>query len=420
MSVQFKEEGMASSCIVFLVVIVALATSMAFFPVVLRYAKKHKIVDNPNARKLQRVPIPVMGGVVVYAGILAGGLVMNLFIHSNVILIGLVGMTLMMIIGVWDDIRDISAVFRFLFEIGLVGTFILITGTCIDNFHGLWGIYDIPLYIAYPLSIFTGVGVINAVNLIDGVDGYSSGYGMLACGLFCIVFALSDCISMVCLTLIGIAALFPFFMHNVFGQRSKMFIGDGGTLMLGMLMVTFGFTFLSSKQPSSRLEEDGVSLLAFSLAVLCIPIFDTLRVMSMRMCRGISPFHPDKTHLHHLFIDMGFSHLGAALFILLINFLVVMAWFVSWSLGASIELQTYIVIALGFLVTFCFYKLMKSQQFGGPVDEEGYPLGTPLWHFMCHLGTFTHREDRRSWRVMRKLMDTPILPRRILRGGKTL
>ena len=406
---------MACYYMVLLVAMVALAASMTSFPLILRYARKHRIVDNPNARKLQRVPVPVMGGVVVYTGILTGGIVMNMFIHSNVILFGLAGMTLMMIIGVWDDIRDISAVFRFLFEIVLVGAFISLTGTYIDNFHGLWGVYELPSLIAYPLSIFAGVGIINAVNLIDGVDGYSSGYGMLACALFGVVFAMSDCIAMVCLALIGIAALFPFFMHNVFGQRSKMFIGDGGTLMMGMLMTTFVFTFLSSKQPSSRFEAEGMGLAAFSLAVLCIPVFDTVRVMLARICRGTSPFHPDKTHLHHLFIDMGFSHLGSALFILLINFLVVVAWFVSWKLGASIDVQTYIVIALGVLVTFCFYKLMKNQQNGGPVDEEGYPLGTPLWHFMCHLGTYTHREDRQSWRVMRKLMDTPILPVRWLR-----
>ena len=111
--------------------------------------------------------------------------------------------------------------------------------------------------------------------------------------------------------------------------------------------------------------------------MLCIPVFDTLRVMSLRMMRGKSPFRPDKTHLHHLFIDMGFGHLGAALFILMINTMVVLIWLASWKLGASIEAQLYMVIALGFAVTFGFYKLMKIQQNGGPCDEEGYPPRHP-------------------------------------------
>ena len=124
---------------------------------------------------------------------------------------------------------------------------------------------------------------------------------------------------------------------------------------------------------------------------------------------GRSPFRPDKTHLHHLFIDMGFSHLGAALFILFLNLLVVASWFAAYQLGASIDMQTYIVILLGVGVTFGFYKLMRVQQNGGPKDVDGYPTGTWLWHLMCRLGKWTHREDKRSWRIMRWFMDVPMM-----------
>lgn len=399
---------MENGTIGLIVALVSMVVSLIAYPLVLRYAKTHGIVDNPNARKLQRVPIPVMGGVVVYAGIIAGGFLLNLWLHNEVLIYGLAGMTLMMLIGVWDDVKDISVVLRFIIEIALVSAFILLTDTYIDNFHGLWGIYELPEWISYPLSIVAGVGLINAVNLIDGVDGYSSGYGMLASICFGLVYWTVWSPTMVCLTLIVIGALLPFFLHNVFGVKSKMFIGDGGTLMLGMLMTVYAFFSMSSKQRCDTLENEGLGLAAFTLAVLCIPVFDTVRVMSMRILRGRSPFSPDKTHLHHLFIDMGFSHLGAALFILLINTLVVLAWMLSWKLGASVDMQFYIVMAFGMSVTFGFYKLMKIQQNGGPVDEEGYPQGTGLWHLMVKLGSFTHREDKRFWRVMRWLMDGPL------------
>ncbi len=391
-----------------LVALVSLAVSTLLYPVVLRYARKYGIVDNPNARKLQRVPIPVMGGVVVYAGILAGGLMLNVFMYSDVLTFGLIGMTVMMMIGVWDDVKDISPLLRLLIEIALVGIFIVLTGTYIDDFHGLWGVNELEPWIGIPLSIVSGVGIINAVNLIDGVDGYSSGYGMLACVCFGFAFWTVWSQVMVCLTLIVIGALIPFFLHNVFGTRSKMFIGDGGTLMLGMLMTVLVFFAMSSKQNCEALSRQGIGLAAFTLSVLCIPVFDTLRVMTMRILRGRSPFKPDKTHLHHLFIDMGFSHLGAALFILLINFLVVLAWFASWKIGASVDVQMYVVAVLGFAVTFGFYKLMKGQQNGGPLDEEEYPQGTELWHMMVKLGGYTHREDKRFWRLMRRLMDGPL------------
>jgi len=403
---------MDNTSIAIIVFIVALLTSAMVFPMALRFARKHDIVDNPNARKLQRVPVPVFGGIVVYLGVLAGWLVLMLFMKSEVLSWGLVAMTIMMAIGMWDDMRDLSATLRFVIEFALVGAFIAVTGVYIDDFHGLWGIHELTPWLAIPLSLVVGVGIINAVNLIDGVDGYSSGYGILACVCVAIAFWQVWNPVMVCLTVIVIGAIIPFFLHNVFGARSKMFIGDGGTLMLGTLMAVMIFCSLSSKFGLEALEDKGMSLIAFTIAVACIPVFDTLRVMTMRILRGNSPFKPDKTHLHHLFIDMGFSHLGAALSILLINASVVLIWLLSWKLGASIDVQTYIVVALGFAVTFGFYKYMKSQQNGGPVDEEGYPQGSKVWHIAQKVGDFTHREDKRFWRTMRDLMDGPLLGER--------
>lgn len=403
---------MDNTSIAIIVFIVALLTSAMVFPMALRFARKHDIVDNPNARKLQRVPVPVFGGIVVYLGVLAGWLVLMLFMKSEVLSWGLVAMTIMMAIGMWDDMRDLSATLRFVIEFALVGAFIAVTGVYIDDFHGLWGIHELTPWLAIPLSLVVGVGIINAVNLIDGVDGYSSGYGILACVCVAIAFWQVWNPVMVCLTVIVIGAIIPFFLHNVFGARSKMFIGDGGTLMLGTLMAVMIFCSLSSKFGLEALEDKGMSLIAFTIAVACIPVFDTLRVMTMRILRGNSPFKPDKTHLHHLFIDMGFSHLGAALSILLINASVVLIWLLSWKLGASIDVQTYIVVALGFAVTFGFYKYMKNQQNGGPVDEEGYPQGSKVWHIAQKVGDFTHREDKRFWRTMRDLMDGPLLGER--------
>ncbi len=400
---------MDNTCIGILVFLVALVTSLTVFPFALKFARKHGIVDNPNARKLQRVPVPVFGGVVVYSGILMGGLVLGMFMWNWVMLVGLVGMTIMMMIGMWDDVKDISATLRFLIEIVLVSAFITLTGVYIDDFHGLFGINELEPWFAIPFSIFAGVGLINAVNLIDGVDGYSSGYGMMACACFGICYWTVWSPTMVCMNLVVIGSLLPFFMHNVFGQKSRMFIGDGGTLMLGMWMTVCAFYALSSTQQCDKLADQGLSLTAFTLAVLCIPVFDTVRVMTMRILRGRSPFSPDKTHLHHLFIDMGFSHLGAALFIIFINFLVVLIWLGLWKLGASVDVQTIAVAIMGFLVTFGFYKFMKKQQNDGPVDEEGYPQGTVLWHLMYKVGNWTHREKKRSWRIMRLFVDGPLM-----------
>lgn len=403
---------MNNTLIGILVGVVAMVTSAVVFPFALKIARIYGIVDNPNARKLQRMPVPVFGGVVVYSGILTGGLLLQALMPNTTLAWGLVAMTVMMVIGTWDDIKDLPAWLRFLIEIVLMLGFIIITGVYIDDLHGLWGIHELDPVVSFLLSVFVGVGVINAINLIDGVDGYSSGYVMMACGCFSIAFWSVWSPMMVCMALIVIGALFPFFMHNVFGQKSRMFIGDGGTLMLGMMMVVMAFWAMSGKSRAFMLEERGICIPAFLVAVGCIPVFDTLRVMTMRILRGKSPFKPDKTHLHHLFVDMGFSHLGAALSILFLNMMVVLVWLLTWVLGLSIDAQLYVVLALGMLVTFGFYKFMKTQQNGGPVDEDGYPQGTALWHRMCHLGAITHREKKKTWRTLQKLMDGPMLGKR--------
>ena len=400
---------MGLSQIAIIVTLVAMLTSALVFPFALRFALKHDIVDKPNARKLQRSPVPVFGGVVVYSGILAGGLVLLFFFRSPMLAWILFSVALMMVIGTWDDINGLPAFVRLLVEVLLVGGFIATTGIYIDNLHGLWGVYEMdPLY-AIPISIFAGVGTINAINMIDGVDGYSSGYAMLACLCFAFAFHSAWTPGMVCLTLIAGGALLPFFMHNVFGARSRMFIGDGGTLMLGMLLTSLAFSALSSKVGLGPLEDQNVCIPALVIGVGCIPLFDAVRVMFVRMIHGKSPLKADKSHLHHLFIDMGFSHLGAAMFIIQMNIVVLLGWWLAWYLGASMDVQLYVVVAMALTVTAGVYSLMRWQQNGGPVDEEGYPQGTKLWHLLCRLGEWTHKENKRAWRMMRFIMDYPLL-----------
>ena len=395
--------------IAILATLVALIVSMTSFPLVLRFAKHYNIVDNPNARKLQRRPVPVMGGVVIYLGLMTGGAVIYYYWPSQMLLWGMIAMSVMMLIGVCDDIKDISVGFRFMVEIGIVAGLIGFTGFSIDSLHGLFGIEQLPVSVAWMLSILAGVGIINAINLIDGVDGYSSGYGIMACVCFATMGIQVCHYSLVCLAVVAAASILPFFLHNVFGLRSKMYMGDGGTLMLGVLMVIFVFLVLSSEGRYNEYEAKGLGLAAFTLSVLCIPVFDTLRVMCMRMARGRSPFSPDKTHLHHLFIDMGFSHIGTALTIVFINACVVGLWFLSWKLGLNPTWQAVVVVLLGLMVTFGFYHMMRVQQSGGGIDEEGYPMGGRLWHLARKVGEKSHFEKGKLWHLMTRIMDSRLL-----------
>ena len=159
-----------------------------------------------------------------------------------------------------------------------------------------------------------------------------------------------------------------------------MFIGDGGTLLMGTIMSSFVINALKTDSLIVSETPANFGVIPFTLAVLAIPVFDTLRVMSARIIRGTSPFNPDKTHLHHLLFDLHFSHVGTTGTEILANLLVVGSWYLSYRLGASIELQLYIVIALGLLITFGFYRFARVQE----------RKQSKLYHWLTKVGDWTH------------------------------
>lgn len=398
---------MNTTLLAILLSVVAFVVTMLAYPYVLSFALSHHILDNPNARKLQRVPVPVMGGTSVFAGVLVASIVAVAVIGDIRILWCLLLLTLMFALGVWDDMKDVSAYLRFVLEIAVVWAMILVLGLELNDFKGLWGVHGIPDTLSMPLSIIAGVGIMNAINLIDGVDGYCSSYGVMACSAFAVVFYLAGGDSLLCLALIFVGALLPFFFHNVFGQRSKMFLGDGGSLMLGTVLSFFVFATMSSQRGCNYLESRGLSLAALSLAIMAVPVFDTLRVMMARVLKGRSPFHPDKTHLHHIFIEMEFSHLSTSLIIVMNNLLIILFLLLAWWLGASMEIQLYLVVGLSLLFTCGFYYFMDSQRRAN--DGEG----SAIFKKMCAVGRLSHRSDKPFWRFMRSVVDSRFL------GGKT-
>ena len=268
---------------------------------------------------------------------------------------------------------------RFLIEICAVLLLFFVGGYRIDDFHGLWGLGVVPFAVALPLTLFAAVGIINAINLIDGVNGLSSGYGILSSLIFGVLFYSVGDTKMALLAAVTCGSLIPFFLHNVFGRYSKMFIGDGGTLVLGVVLSVYVTATLRHDSVAALYVAPNIGLIPFTLAVLAVPVFDTLRVMSTRIRKGRSPFSPDKTHLHHMFIELGCSHAMVTLAILLLNASVVVVWGTAALLGASIAVQLYLVVALGLVITFGLYQfaewhLRRRTRFLRTLRRIGYAL----------------------------------------------
>ena len=376
--------------------LVALFATWLIFKKILRIAILKNIVDNPNHRKIQRAPVPVLGGIAVFFGIVVSITLTAVFYDATSLFAILGVMVVMLYIGVMDDILSLSPSIRFLIESVVVLVLIFSNDYSINNFHGLWGVGEISMWISVPLTIVACVGILNAINMIDGVNGLLSGYCIVSCSLFAAAFIWADDRDAASLALISIGALVPFFFHNVFGKKSKMFIGDGGTLLMGTIISTFVIGVLNSNSPLAEKVPPTFGLIPFTLAVLSIPVFDTLRVIFSRLFRGDSPFQPDKTHMHHLLFDLGFSHIGITLFEILSNLMVVLLWWLSYKLGASIEVQLYVVVTLALMVTVGFYELVRFSE----------KRDTRLYRILVRIGHLTREVDAKYFEKLKRLLDT--------------
>lgn len=379
------------------------AVRWAYFRI-LHIAKEKNLVDNPDARKLQKVPIPVMGGIAVFFGV-AMGLLAGYTVGGAVgvefrtlMMPVLAAMVVMLYTGAMDDILGLTPKARFVIQILTVLGLIYSSGGCIDTFHGLWGIESFSWYLAVPLTVFAGVGIINAVNLIDGVNGLSSSLCMLCCVMYGSVFMRAGDASNAVLAFSTAAALVPFMIHNIFGLRSRMFIGDAGTMVMGLLMTWFTISLLRSDSPIAYYNmAGGINMIAFALAALSVPVFDTIRVMTMRIVRRKSPFHPDKTHLHHVFVNVGVSHFITAVTEVLIMLTVVGVWMVSVALGASIEWQLYLVVVAAILLVWGTYAIINYHAMHH----------TNFLHWLVNFSVRTHLGRTAWWKRFTAWLDKP-------------
>lgn len=375
--------------------IAAMLSTWCIYKSVHKIAVIKNITDNPDARKLQKIPVPCLGGVAVFFGMIVALLVAGVEFEASKTFTVVCAFTIMLYIGTMDDILSLSPMLRFFVEILVVVLLIYGGCGCIDDFHGLWGLRDIPDWIAIPLTIFACVGTINAINLMDGVNGLSSGYCIMACIAFGAASIWAGDMKSASFAVISIGSLIPFFCHNVFGDKSRMFIGDGGTLLMGTIMANFIMSVLRNDSPLSFVAHDDFGFIPFVLAVLAIPVFDTLRVMMGRIFRGTSPFSPDKTHLHHMFFRLQFSHIFTTVTEIAMNLFIIAAWFASWRLGASVDVQLYIVIVLAFLATFGFYWYAESQ-------EKRQGRG---WRILVKIGDSTHVRHKRWFKRFTAVLD---------------
>ena len=303
-----------------------LATAYLIPKILLISIRKH-LIDQPNARKVPSCVSSRLGGVAFFPAIFfAIGVTVSVFsrFDTNVMenfmtasfIMVMCACVLLYLIGIADDVVGVSWRIKFVFQIMAAGL-VTLSGTWVNNLYGICGIWEISAWVGVPLTIFLIVFVINAVNLIDGIDGLASGLSCVALLFLGILFLYEgkETSSLLAFTTLG--ALIPFFYYNVFGiakKRYKIFMGDTGALVIGLILsiLTVKFACLVRKEG----VEMAYPFIVVSFSVLLVPGFDVIRVVLHRYRMGQPLFLPDKNHIHHKFLALGCSHRKAMFTIL--------------------------------------------------------------------------------------------------------
>lgn len=291
---------------------------------VFRMAIRKNFVDKPNKRSSHKGSVPNIGGIVIFLAFFVSFLLFANFPADPELQYVLLGAAIIFLVGVYDDLLAISARKKLKGEILGVVFLIIGSGFYLTNLHGFLGLYEISPLLGVPITFIGMIGLINAINLIDGIDGLSSGLAFMDCLFFGIWFYCCHEIEYAILCGVLGAALIPFFIINLFGKRSKMFMGDSGALMVGFLLGVMAIKYCDVDSVLGGIcMVEAAPAVVFS--VLAIPVLDTLRLFASRMMRGKSPFAPDKRHLHHKLLTIyNGVHKKSTYTILLFNFLFIL------------------------------------------------------------------------------------------------
>lgn len=302
----------------------ALAFGITFYaiPVIINVSNQKRLFDLPDERKIHRNPIPSIGGLGIFAGFITA-LLLTVTFRSEVHHFQYLVAALMVIffVGIKDDLINLSPLKKFLGQILAATILVFKGGFVIQNMDGILGIHELPLVASYSLSMITIVVIINAYNLIDGVDGLAASLSLMSSIMFAVFFAINDQLAYACIATSLAGALAAFLIFNF--NPAKIFMGDTGSLVLGLINAVLVIQFINS----NAVVDNGAALQvkagpAIGFAILFVPLFDTLRVFSLRILHGESPFTPDRNHIHHILLRLGLGHKQVTCFLLIANLII--------------------------------------------------------------------------------------------------
>ena len=343
---------------------ILLTASVAFIitflaiPVIMQVAEKKKLYDIPDERKLHTRLVASLGGVGIFAGFILASLLSIQGQFNFEFQYFFAAAIVIFFLGLKDDLMILSATKKFIGQIIAASILIHLGGIRIDSMYGLFGIEHVTEGFGLALSYLTIIVVMNSFNLIDGVDGLASSLGILSMLVFGSYFFVVNMQAYALLSFSMAGSLIAFLIFN--HHPAKIFMGDSGSLMIGLINSILVIKFINVAHDPSVIVPV-TSSVAIGFAILIVPLLDTLRVFSIRIINGRSPFTPDRNHVHHLLLDRGLSHAFVTLTCVGINIgFIVLAWF-GQALGSTLLLSIMLVIAFSGLGFLYYYRRHRTM-----------------------------------------------------------
>ena len=318
-------------------------------PSIIYVAHLKNLLDEPNFRAVHTNLTPRLGGMAIFAGFMSA---VTIFGKVTPEIQRVLASTLILFfIGLKDDISPVSAFKKFFVQILATGIVLFLGGIKINDFQGFLGLNAIDDRFAYAFTFLVIVGLINAFNLIDGLDGLAGTLILInsaAFGYFFYYFGGMDYAPYTLLAFCLMGGILGFLRYNL--RKAIIFMGDTGSLVCGMLVSVMAIKFVQMKAVESAPS--------IAVAVLIIPVFDTARVFAIRIFNGKSPFSPDKNHVHHILIRSGLNQLQTVLLLSGLNIATILVTIAMASLGDNFLMAFF---ALYFIVFMLVMQILSRQ-----------------------------------------------------------
>jgi UDP-GlcNAc:undecaprenyl-phosphate/decaprenyl-phosphate GlcNAc-1-phosphate transferase len=321
-------------------------------PVIINICNLKKLMDNPIKRSSHEFPTPTFGGVAIYSSVLISYLIWNFKDEGHLMHKVLACLTILFFLGLKDDLFALDALKKLASQILVALIVVVGSDLRITSFFGIFGVYQIPYMASAFFTVFLIVALINSFNLIDGIDGLSGGIGMIAAAGFGLWFSLNAQWSLACLSFALVGSLLAFLRYN-FSHENKIFMGDTGSLVIGFLVAILAIQYVQLNVFSFSFGNMYKSAPVLAIVLLIIPIFDTIRVFSIRIGNKKSPFKADRSHLHHLMVDNGLSHVATSFIMYFITISLSAAYYFLRSFFTNTQLSFSLLGVLAFYFLGC-------------------------------------------------------------------